>query len=261
MQDNYEAGVTVEASIPWENNPFANCLFNVSDPSDPCLVEWQTTHTGPYGEGAAPISMLYRSSVSENDDADLLIFGAAGTVFRGFFPGYSVAHYPPESWFWSIAKMQTPGDKSQGKVTLRSADPRDVPSIDFNWFSEKTRDRDLQALEEGVEFVMRMFNATGIPYAPFTVVEPRPEVANQRQAIMDDTFSHHVTSTCRMGPPAEDGIPQYCVDPRFRVYGVDGLRVVDASVFPRTPGAMPVAPTFVISQKAFAEIVSSLNTM
>lgn len=228
---------------------------------NPCLVEWQTTHTGPYGEGAAPISMLYRSSVSENEDADLLIFGAAGTVFRGFFPGYSVAHYPPESWFWSIAKMQTPGDKSQGKVTLRSADPRDVPSIDFNWFSEETRDRDLQALEEGVEFVMRVFNATGTPYAPFTVVEPRPDVANQRQAIMDDTFSHHVTSTCRMGPPAEDGIPQYCVDSRFRVDGVDGLRVVDASVFPRTPGAMPVAPTFVISRKAFAEIVSSINIM
>ncbi|ETS80812.1 hypothetical protein PFICI_08341 [Pestalotiopsis fici W106-1] len=258
MQDNYEAGVTVEAAIPWENNPFAECLFNVSDSSDPCLVEWQTTHTGPYGEGAAPISMLYRTSVSENEDADLLIFGAAGTVFRGFFPGYSTAHYPAESWFWSIAKMQTPGDQSQGTVTLRSADPRDVPSIDFNWFTEETRDRDLQALEEGVAFAMRMFNATGPPYAPFTVVEPRPDVGDTRQAIVDEAFSHHVTSTCRMGPSAEDASQRYCVDSKFRVHGVDGLRVVDASVFPRTPGAMPVAPTFVMSQKAFNVIMADI---
>lgn len=108
---------------------------------------------------------------------------------------------------------------------------------------------------------MRMFNATGAPYAPFTVVGPRPEIGNQRQAIMDETFRHQVTSTCRMGPPGEDGIPEYRVDSRSRIYGVDGLSVVDASVFLRTPGAMPVAPTFVVSHKAFSEVSSSIETM
>jgi choline dehydrogenase len=45
------------------------------------------------------------------------------------------------------------------------------------------------------------------------------------------------------------------VDSKFRVNGVDGLRVVDASVFPRLPGAMPNGPTFTISRKAFEKIV------
>jgi len=40
------------------------------------------------------------------------------------------------------------------------------------------------------------------------------------------------------------------VDSRFRVHGVEGLRVVDASTFPRIPGAFPVVPTFMISEKA-----------
>ncbi len=56
-----------------------------------------------------------------------------------------------------------------------------------------------------------------------------------------------------MGPKDD---PEYCVDSEFRVNGVDGLRVVDASIFPRTPGGFPVAPTFVISQKAFRSVES-----
>ncbi|KAF4493198.1 Choline dehydrogenase [Fusarium agapanthi] len=127
-----------------------------------------------YGEGAAPISLLYRSSVSETNDTDLYLFGAAGTVFRGYFPGYSTWQAPPTSWFWSIVKMQ-PGNQA-GTITLRSKDPRQAPEINFNYFVEKG-DRDLQAIQEGVEHAMRIFNATGEPYAPFKVVEPRPSVS------------------------------------------------------------------------------------
>jgi choline dehydrogenase len=73
-----------------------------------------------------------------------------------------------------------------------------------------------------------------------------------KQAIMDEAFSHHATSSCRMGPA---GDKDYCVDSKFRVNGVKNLRVVDASVFPRVPGAMPNGPTFTISRKAFKAIL------
>ncbi|KAF5550386.1 choline dehydrogenase [Fusarium napiforme] len=250
LQDNYEGGVTVEASVPWENNPFANCPFTLQA-NDTCYGEWNQSHTGAYDEGAAPISLLYRSSVSETNDTDLYLFGAAGTVFRGYFPGYSTWQAPPTSWFWSIVKMQ-PGNQA-GTITLRSKDPRQAPEINFNYFAEKG-DRDLQAIQEGVEHTMRIFNATGEPYAPFKVVEPRPG-ESIRQGIMDDAFSHHATSSCRMGPK---GDRNYCVDSEFKVNGADGLRVVDASVFPRTPGGFPAAPTFMISQKAFGVIIRSI---
>ncbi|KAH7273174.1 hypothetical protein B0J15DRAFT_509171 [Fusarium solani] len=251
LQDNYEGGVTVEASIPWENNPFARCDFSLG-PNDTCLKEWNQSHTGPYGEGAAPLGLLYKSSVSETDESDLFLFGAAGVVFRGYFPGYSTYQAPPTSWFWSVVKMQT-GNQA-GTIKLRSADPREAPEINFNFFAEKG-DRDLQAIQEAVEHTMQIFNATGEPYAPYTVIEPPPSV-DVRQGIMDEAFSHHATSTCRMGPA---GDKDYCVDSNFKVNGVDGLRVVDASIFPRTPGGFPVAPTFVISQKAFEVILKSIK--
>lgn len=146
-----------------------------------------------------------------------------------------------------------PGNQA-GTVTIRSNDPRRVPGINFNFFQEK-RDRDLQALAEGVEHLMRIFNATGTLYAPYKVVEPVLGV-DLRQSIKDDTFSRHVSSTCRIGPK---GDRNYRVDSKFRVNGVDGLRVVDASVFSRTPGGFPAAPTFVITQKAFEVMMEDLE--
>jgi choline dehydrogenase len=85
-------------------------------------------------------------------------------------------------------------------------------------------------------------------------VEPTPGI-DMKQAILDNTFSHHVTSTCRMGPKDD---PEYCVDSEFRVNGIESLRVVDASVFPRPPGAFLLGATFTISQKTFRLIEARL---
>jgi choline dehydrogenase len=68
-----------------------------------------------------------------------------------------------------------------------------------------------------------------------------------KQAIKDRAFSHHATSTCAIG---SDSDPFVCLDSKFRVRGVDGLHVVDASVFLQVPGAYPVLPIFMISEKA-----------
>jgi choline dehydrogenase len=195
--------------------------------------------------------MWIRSSDSDTADSDIFGFGAASAVFRGFFPGYSTERVPDTSFFWSMVKMNV--RDQAGTVTLRSADPRDTPLINFNWFQEGG-ERDLQALGEAVQLAMDMFEGAGAPYAPYEVVEPTPGV-ELHQAIKDNTFSHHVQSTCRMGPK---GDRDYCVDSKFRVNGVEGLRVVDASVFPHSMGAFPVAPTFVASRKAFHDIVSEL---
>ena len=69
--------------------------------------------------------------------------------------------------------------------------------------------------------------------------------------IYGQTFGHHPTSTCRIGA---DDDPGAVLDSKFRVRGIDALRVVDASAFARIPGAFPVVPTFMISQKA-AEVI------
>jgi choline dehydrogenase len=250
MQDNYEGGVAVESSTPFVS-PFENCT-NLA-PGDPCLRQWEESGTGPYGIAAAPVSMLLRSSVSENEDADLFYFGASGTVFDGYFPGFSSAHYPLTSFFWSVVKMQS--QNRAGTVRLRSSDPQDTPIISFNYFAEG-RDHDIQALTEGIEFVLSVFNNTDSPYGPYTTVIPDPNV-EIGQAIMDQAFSHHATSSCPIGP---DGNTEgSVVDSRFRVHGTRGLRVVDASVFPRVPGGFPILPTFMVGEKASGIILEDAS--
>ncbi|PVH71670.1 GMC oxidoreductase [Cadophora sp. DSE1049] len=246
MQDNYETPVHVEASVPWGNDVQANTTCTMQfNASDPCFVEWQNNGTGIYSLSGGTFFLSYRSSVSWDNDSDLFFLSAAGFGEFGFFPGYSRRVPMPRSWGTSIVKMQTANPA--GTVTLRSKDPRQAPAINFNYFANRA-ETDLQALSDGVDLLMRIYNETGVPYR---VLLPNPAI-EMKQALMDEAFSHHATSTCRMGPA---GNRKYCVDSRFRVNGVDGLRVVDASVFPRVPGAMPNGPTFTISRKAFETIL------
>jgi choline dehydrogenase len=244
MQDNYETPVHVRAEQPWQEAANSSCTrtFNASDP---CFVQWETNGTGPYSLSLGTFFLTWRSSVSWDEDADLFFLSAAGWGDSGFYPGFSTRQAVPDMWGTSIVKMQTANPS--GTVRLRSRDPREAPEINFNFFAENS-ETDLQALTEGVNLMMRAYDDVGLPY---TVVSPNPEV-EMHQALMDEAFSHHASSSCRMGPA---GDLSSCVDSKFRVHGVDNLRVVDASVFPRVPGAMPNGPTFTISRKAYRTIM------
>lgn len=105
LQDNYEAGMVVEASRPFENS-FENCTF-LAGSDDPCLAQWLDGGHGPYTQGAAPAGMLVKSSVSLDNDTDLFFFGSAAALFDGFYPGYSRAQFPLTTFFWSIVKVGT----------------------------------------------------------------------------------------------------------------------------------------------------------
>ncbi|KAJ4304832.1 hypothetical protein N0V90_000360 [Kalmusia sp. IMI 367209] len=246
MQDNYETPVTIEAEVPWiETDSPCTATYNESDP---CFLEWTSNGTGAYNTSGGSFFMHWRSSVSWDNDSDLFFLSLAGYEGTGFYPSYSSSAPAPNSWSTSIVRMQT--GNPAGTVALRSIDPRQAPTINFNFFTNRA-EADLQALSEGVELMIGRFNDLGIPY---TTITPNPEV-DMKQAIMDEAFSHHATSSCRMGPT---GDKNYCVDSKFRVNGVESLRVVDASVFPRVPGAMPNGPTFTLSRKAFETISKGL---
>lgn len=191
--------------------------------------------------------MFYRTELSESSDSDLILFGSTGAVFDGHFPGYSVFPRPPESLFFNAVKMQN--NNPTGSVRLRSADPRDVPEINLSYFDEGA-DVDLPALVEGLEHIWASVNKTGAPYTPFTVIDP-PSDRSIEQHVRDNTFGHHVSGSCRIGKDGSDS----CVDSKFRVHGVDGLRVVDGSVFVRAPGGFPVGATYTVGQKAFHDIL------
>ena len=214
-------------------------------------MEWQTSGAGPYGEAGAPLSVRFRSSFSKTELVDVWLFGTPNFLFRGFYPGYSNSTPSPASWTMSMIKIHNPGQPSTGSVTLRNTDPRQPPIINFDWLEGENGDRDVAALAEAAAFLEDAFDAVSEPHSPITRHQP-PIGADVGQNIKDEAFGHHATSSCSMG--RQDDL-NACVDSRLRVLGVDGLRVVDASVFPFTPSAFPVLAVTMLGHKA-ADLIS-----
>ncbi|GAA4634874.1 GMC family oxidoreductase N-terminal domain-containing protein [Actinoallomurus vinaceus] len=132
---------------------------------------------------------------------------------------------------------------SRGSVTLRSADPRWKPLIDPNYLAETA---DLDVLVAGVRQA-REITATG-PMARIVGGEyaPGEDAGDLAKWVRREVVTlYHPTSTCAMGG-AEDSV----CDPELRVRGVDGLRVVDASVMPAVSRGNTNAPTIAIAERA-----------
>ena len=236
----------------------AGCTFGRTA-NDPCMVAWEKKK-GPYVTNGLPMGVVKRSNVADGDP-DLFFFG--GPVrFRGYFPGYSNEVSADKRHFsWTVLKAHT--NNRAGTVTLRSADPRDVPRIEFNHFETGTTDqgaheRDLQALAEGVAFARRMGTKAGdlmlddlpIIGGKFEEELPGRTYASDeavKEFVKNEAWGHHASCTCPMG---NDSDPMAVLDSRLRVRGTTGLRVVDASIFPHIPGFFIVAPIYMASEKA-----------
>ncbi len=250
LQDRYEVGVVTRMVSDFAL--LEPCAFRTPAPGgpvDPCWSDWVNHGGGVYANNGALIGVI-RRSVAARPAPDLFIFGIPG-YFRGYFPGYSHSIKLKNYFTWAILKAHTRNDA--GTVTLRSADPRDVPAIDFHYFGEgnDTEGEDLASVVAGVAFARemnaRLYGADPIAAqeaVPGATVATPDEVARY---VQNEAWGHHASCTNRMGKPGE---PLAVVDSRFRVLGTQGLRVVDASVFPRIPGFFIVTPIYMISEKA-----------
>jgi len=259
LQDRYEVGVVSEMSS--DLSTVEDCTFGVLP--DPCLEEWERGD-GPYTSLGAVGSIVLKSR-PERLDTDLIIFGLPG-MFRGYYPDYGskdvYAH--KDRFTWAILKAHT--ENHAGTVTLRSADPRDMPDIRFRYFHEGTTaggedQRDLDAVLEGVSFVRRMNQVTDFKllFSKYEEVVPGPAYETDedvRGFVRNEAWGHHASCTCPIGA---DGDPMAVLDSKLRVRGTAGLRVVDASVFPEIPGFFIVVPIYMVSEKATDEILAELG--
>jgi choline dehydrogenase len=149
------------------------------------------------------------------------------------FPGFTISavHLRPDA---------------RGSVTLKSPDPLAAPAIRFNFL--RTR-YDLEALTAGMRLARNITRQAAL--APYVAEELLPGAEVQSDAEFEASIRRngvsnlHPVGTCRMGADAE----AVC-DPRLRVNGVLGLRVVDASVMPSVPAGNTNAPTIMIAEKA-----------
>jgi choline dehydrogenase-like flavoprotein len=128
-------------------------------------------------------------------------------------------------------------------------------SFDTGVTTDGADEKDLQAIYEAVQFGRRAFNKLLPLDGSFTETWPGANVSSEadvKQFIKDEAWGHHASCTCPIG---SDNDPMAVLDSNFKVRGVDGLRVVDASVFPKIPGYYIAVPIYMISEKAADVII------
>jgi choline dehydrogenase len=136
---------------------------------------------------------------------------------------------------------------SRGRIDIRSPDPGVPPRIVPNSLSTA---EDIADVVAGGRFLKRMIATRALSGVIDEALPPNLAAMDDAAILADfrrraGTVFHPV-GTCRMSPDPADGV----VDPRLRVHGVDGLRIVDASVFPNLTSGNTNAPTIMVAQKA-----------
>jgi choline dehydrogenase len=135
--------------------------------------------------------------------------------------------------------------RSRGTVKLRSADPTHLPRISINMLAESA---DLETLRRGIREARRIYRTP--PQGELTGEEITPGKEVNSDADLDAfirksvQLTQHPVGTCSMGKG-----PRAVVDPQARVYGVEGLRVVDASIMPTVPGGNTNAAVIMAAEK------------
>ncbi len=136
---------------------------------------------------------------------------------------------------------------SRGFLSIDSPDPFAAVKIHPNYLSD---DEDVTQMLEGVRLLRRLAQCEALREIIDAEVTPGPGVQSDEELIADirerSSTVFHPTSTCMMGPRQNGAV----VDPQCRVYGTEGLRVVDASIFPTVISGNTNAPAMMVAEKA-----------
>lgn len=243
LQDRYEVAVVNRMNFEqWR--VFKGGKF---DSSDPQFQQWKGGR-GPYITNGSVLALFNRSA-PDRPLPDLFCMALLGK-FNGYYPGYSREFAQHLNYLtWAVLKAHT--NNCAGKVTLRSGDPLDPPQIDFCYFQEGTADngQDLDAVVSGIKLAREMtshlkgLGLIDVEESPGEGVQTDDEL---REYVRNTAWGHHACGSCHIGPRDRGGV----LDSDFRVYGVKGLRVVDASVFPRIPGFFIASSVYMVGEKA-----------
>jgi choline dehydrogenase-like flavoprotein len=209
---------------------------------DPQYRQWSICRSGVYATNGAVLSVFRRSPVAEGKVPDLFCM-ALLTNFQGYYPNYSQSFAKDLNCLtWVVLKAHT--RNRAGRVTLRSADPKDTPCINFHYFQEGGEE-DLDAVVDGIQFVRKLM--AGHQGAREECPGADKDTAEKlKEFVRSNAWGHHTSCTCAIGPRDQNGV----VDTNFRVHGTQGLRIVDASVFPRIPGVFIVSAIYMVAEKA-----------
>ncbi|MEM8627274.1 MAG: GMC oxidoreductase, partial [Pseudomonadota bacterium] len=233
LQDHLELYIQAAASQPVSLFKYWNLIGKAY-----VGARWLFTKTGPGASNQFESAAFIRSKAGvQYPDIQYHFLpiavrydGAAAAEGHGF-----QAHVGP---------MRSP---SRGSVTLASSDPNAAPRILFNYMSHP---QDWEDFRTCIRLTREIFAQDA--FKPYTRFEIQPGDAVQSDAALDDFIREHVESayhpcgTVKMGDRHD---PDAVVDPHARVIGVDRLRVVDSSIFPRICNGNLNAPSIMVGEK------------
>ncbi|MFM0130660.1 GMC family oxidoreductase [Paraburkholderia sediminicola] len=241
LQDHLQVRLTYEVTRPITTNDLLHSWTGRAKMG----LQWALFREGPLSVGINQGGMFCRALPDEAKTPDIQFHfstlsadTAGGDVHA--FPGctYSICQLRPES---------------RGSVRIRTSDMRDAPSIQPNYLAT---DLDRRTTVAGVRFARRV--AAMEPMASLMKREVRPG----REAQSDDELLHfcreygqtifHPSGTAKMGVASDPGA---VVDERLRVYGTQGLRVVDCSIMPTLVSGNTNVPIVMVAEKASSMIL------
>ncbi|KAJ5628745.1 GMC oxidoreductase [Penicillium lividum] len=174
--------------------------------------------------------------------------------FLGYQQNY-LRNAPDDGYNYATVSIALVSPLSRGSIDISSADTADPPIIDPQWLSHPA-DRDV--VVAGYKRVRQMFSTQamadvliGPEYFPGTNVTTDDQILEVIRKSASTVF--HAACTCAMGKPND---PNAVVDSQARVFGVQGLRVVDASAFPLLPPGHPMATIYALAEKIASDILN-----
>jgi len=142
--------------------------------------------------------------------------------------------------------------ESLGSIHIRSPDPDQHPAIRFNFLADPI---DQRTMVDGFRMIRRLVEAAPMDALRGEEFSPGREVASDAEILgwirNNSQTAYHPIGTCRMGRQ-----PHAVVDEALKVYGLQGLRIADASIFPTMPSGNTNAPAIMVGEKA-ADLIRS----
>jgi choline dehydrogenase-like flavoprotein len=245
-----DVGVTVRHDLPGvgrnlQDHPFVTMIYEVSDHNTlygaegpRSLAEWVLRRTGKLTSTVAEVVAFVRTRAGLPAADIQFHMGAAYYEDHGAetYDGHCVVIAPV---------LVSP--QARGRVWLRSADPAAKPRIVTNSLSQPD---DVDSLIAGMRLAREIAAQGPLREVVTQELKPGPGVAD-RSELEEDLrrrlqLIYHPVGTCRMSDAGEDAV----LDSELRVHGIEGLRVVDASVMPVIPGGNTNAPTMMVAERA-----------